>query len=115
MKLAAALVIVLVLVPGLARAADQASQAHVILITIDGFPGYLLNEPQVSVPTLRKLAKAGAVSDTGMHVITIRVTFAIATFLARPATGRPAACPANSGPRRTPAARGNPAAGRARR
>src|SRR3989442_10950174 len=45
MKIATCLII-LCLASILARAED-AKQAHVILITIDGFPGYLLNEPQV--------------------------------------------------------------------
>ena len=51
-----------------------ATNHHVILITIDGFPAYLLNDPQAPIPTLRKLAREGA-SAEGMQVSNPSVTW----------------------------------------
>jgi len=36
---------------------------HVILITLDGFPAYALQDPTLSVPNLRRLAREGAIAD----------------------------------------------------
>jgi predicted AlkP superfamily pyrophosphatase or phosphodiesterase len=36
---------------------------HVILITLDGFPAYALQDPTLSVPNLRRLASEGAMAD----------------------------------------------------
>lgn len=36
---------------------------HVILITLDGFPAYALQDPALSVPNLRRLAREGAFAD----------------------------------------------------
>ena len=47
---------------------------HVILITMDGFPAYLLTNEQAPIPTLRKLAKEGAVAE-GMKVSNPSVTW----------------------------------------
>ena len=47
---------------------------HVILITVDGFPAYLLSDPQAPIPTLRKLAREGA-SAEGMQVSNPSVTW----------------------------------------
>jgi hypothetical protein len=35
------------------------TDAHVIVVTIDGFAAYLLNDPAASIPTIRKLAAEG--------------------------------------------------------
>ncbi len=51
-----------------------ASGTHVLLITIDGFPAYLLNDLKTSVPTLRALARDGAVAE-GMRVSNPSVTW----------------------------------------
>ena len=40
-----------------ATAADK--NAHVVIISIDGFAGYLLDDPRAPVPMVRSLAKAG--------------------------------------------------------
>jgi len=40
--------------------AEPAKDRHVILISIDGFPAYLWNDPTLQVPNLRKLAADGA-------------------------------------------------------
>ncbi|HEX8911672.1 MAG TPA: alkaline phosphatase family protein [Humisphaera sp.] len=63
-----------------ARAADApstrpAAAAHVVLITIDGFPAALLDDPKAPVPTLRALAKQGTVAAAGMRVINPSITW----------------------------------------
>lgn len=40
--------------------AEPSRDRHVILISIDGFPAYLWNDPVLQVPNLRKLAAEGA-------------------------------------------------------
>lgn len=40
--------------------AEPAKDKHVILISIDGFPAYLWNDPTLMVPNLRQLAAEGA-------------------------------------------------------
>lgn len=40
--------------------AEPAKDRHVILVSIDGFPAYLWNDPTLQVPNLRKLAAKGA-------------------------------------------------------
>ncbi len=42
---------------------QPAKDRHVILITLDGFPAYALQDPALSVPNLRRLAREGAVAD----------------------------------------------------
>src|SRR5688572_10111768 len=54
--------------------ASASTNHHVILITIDGFAAYLLNDPQAPIPTLRKLASEGA-SAEGMQVSNPSVTW----------------------------------------
>ena len=51
-----------------ASAAPQAAQPegrsrHVVLISLDGFPAWALDDPYLPVPTLRKLAASGAVAS----------------------------------------------------
>jgi arylsulfatase A-like enzyme len=55
-------------------AAFGSTNHHVILITMDGFPAYLLTNEQAPIPTLRKLAKEGAVA-AGMKVSNPSVTW----------------------------------------
>jgi predicted AlkP superfamily pyrophosphatase or phosphodiesterase len=65
-------VIVLAASPRLAPAADA---GHVVVITIDGFPAYLLKDPKAPIPTLRKLAAEGCSAPDGMRVINPSVTW----------------------------------------
>src|SRR5688572_20795813 len=58
------------MVTGTARAADN----HVVVIAIDGFPAYLLNDPAAPIPTIRKLAAQGAVAE-GLRVSNPSVTW----------------------------------------
>ncbi|MBL9092774.1 MAG: alkaline phosphatase family protein [Planctomycetaceae bacterium] len=77
-SLRAALAIVLIATAAtwslpVAAAADK--DAHVVIISIDGFAGYLLDDPKVPAPTLRRLAKQGAIAVGGMKVSNPSVTW----------------------------------------
>jgi len=52
-----------------------ASDRHVVVVCIDGFAAYLLDDPKAPVPTLRKLAKEGAVAESGMKVSNPSITW----------------------------------------
>ncbi len=47
---------------------------HVVVISIDGFPAYLLNDPKLPLPTIRGLAAAGVAAE-GMRVSNPSVTW----------------------------------------
>src|SRR4051794_5229719 len=49
-------------------------QPHVVLITIDGFAAFYLDDPQASLPTIRQLAKEGTIAQ-GMRPIDPVVTW----------------------------------------
>jgi len=57
-----------------AMPARASTNHHVILITMDGFAAYLLTNEQAPIPTLRKLAKEGAVAE-GLKVSNPSVTW----------------------------------------
>ena len=75
--------IFVILIAGLLRAAPapQAqprraqSANHVVVISLDGFGGWALDDPYLPVPTLRRLAAAGAVAK-GMRPVDPTVTWA---------------------------------------
>src|SRR5262249_579638 len=50
------------------------SAAHVVIISIDGLPAYLLDHAKARMPNLRRLAGEG-VSSAGMHVVNPSVTW----------------------------------------
>ena len=54
--------------------AEGPGSRHVLLITIDGFPAYLLDDPKAPIPTLRALAKRGATAE-GMRTVNPSVTW----------------------------------------
>ena len=58
----------------LAWSAVASTNHHVILITIDGFPAYLLDDPQAPIPILRRFAREGAAAE-GMKVSNPSVTW----------------------------------------
>jgi predicted AlkP superfamily pyrophosphatase or phosphodiesterase len=58
---------------GTAHAAIQ-KQTTVVVISLDGFPAYALDDPRLPIPTLRKLAREGAVADA-MQPINPTVTW----------------------------------------
>lgn len=47
---------------------------HVVIITLDGFPGWALDDPYLPVPTLRRLAARGALAG-GMRPVNPSVTW----------------------------------------
>ena len=47
---------------------------HVVIISLDGFPGWALEDPRLPVPTLRRLAAAGAIAK-GMRPVNPSVTW----------------------------------------
>ena len=55
-------------------ATDAARDHHVIIITIDGFPAYLMDDPRASIPHLRKIASEGVVAE-GLKVSNPSVTW----------------------------------------
>lgn len=55
------------------HAAD--TERHVVLVSLDGLAAYLVDDPQVPLPTIRKLAKEGAIVDGGMTVSNPTVTW----------------------------------------
>lgn len=50
------------LAAGAAHAADTPATKHVVLVSVDGLAASYLNDPRAEMPTLRKLAKSGAVA-----------------------------------------------------
>lgn len=56
-------------------AAEAAEDRHVVVITIDGFPAYLLDDSRASLPVLRSLRTEGVSSPRGMHVSNPSVTW----------------------------------------
>lgn len=52
-----------------------APQRHVVVITVDGLPSYLLDDPRASLPVIRNLRDHGASARDGMHVSNPSVTW----------------------------------------
>src|SRR3954451_25019076 len=84
--------LVLTLLMGLPPIAQGASRRHVVVVCIDGFAAYLLDDPKAPVPTLRKLAKEGAVAEGGMRVSNPSVTWPITLRLFRASDPKSTAC-----------------------
>ena len=63
-----------ILTPQLLRAEVPDKNQHVVLISIDGFPAWLWNDPSLMVPNLRKLAAEGA-STRAMTVSNPSITW----------------------------------------
>jgi predicted AlkP superfamily pyrophosphatase or phosphodiesterase len=57
-----------------AQPRSSVSPNHVIIITLDGFGGWALDDPHLPLPTLRKLAAQGAVAK-GMRPVNPTVTW----------------------------------------
>lgn len=62
------------LAPGPAAAAGPPVDAHVVVVTIDGFAAYLLTDPAAPIPTIRKLAADGVAAE-GMRPVNPSVTW----------------------------------------
>ena len=52
----------------------SASSRHVVIISLDGFPSWALDDPSLPVPTLRRLAAKGALAK-GMRPVNPTVTW----------------------------------------
>ncbi|MCA8993158.1 MAG: alkaline phosphatase family protein [Planctomycetaceae bacterium] len=50
-------------------------QRHVVVISIDGFAAYLVDDPKVPLPTIRRLAREGCIVEGGMTVSDPSVTW----------------------------------------
>jgi arylsulfatase A-like enzyme len=72
MKIIRWVIVFLSVITGLSARAAQ--DQHVVLITIDGFPAYMLADPKLSVPNIRKLAQSGAMAE-GMRPANPTVTW----------------------------------------
>jgi predicted AlkP superfamily pyrophosphatase or phosphodiesterase len=55
--------------------AAEAPQRHVVVITIDGLPAYLLDDPHASLPVIRGLRADGVAAKGGMTVSNPSVTW----------------------------------------
>lgn len=55
--------------------AAEPTGRHVVVISIDGLPGYLLDDPAASLPVIRGLREVGASAVEGMHVSNPSVTW----------------------------------------
>ncbi len=64
-----------------AAPAHEPSERHVVIISVDGLPAYLIGDPKVPMPTIRGLAQEGAVAD-GMKVSNPSVTWPNHTTMA---------------------------------
>jgi predicted AlkP superfamily pyrophosphatase or phosphodiesterase len=75
-RLSAILVLIAVLCATLIVFAQQpaAPGNHVIIVTLDGFPAWALEDPYLPVPNLRRLAASGAVA-AGMRPVNPTVTW----------------------------------------
>ena len=60
---------------GAAEPQPSEGSRHVVLISLDGFPGWALEDPYLPVPTLRRLAADGAVARGGMRGVNPTVTW----------------------------------------
>jgi len=77
LKLQLTAVLITAICASLAPAAQQRPAAggnHVIIITLDGFPGWAMDDPYLPVPTLRRLAAQGAIA-AGMRPVNPTVTW----------------------------------------
>lgn len=57
-----------------ATAQQRGASEHVVIISLDGFPGWALDDPRLPVPALRRLAARGAVAK-GMRPVNPSVTW----------------------------------------
>lgn len=69
------LLVFLLLASPAPRLAADPVERNVVVVSLDGFPAYLLDDPQASLPILRGLATSGAAAVPGMHVSNPSVTW----------------------------------------
>jgi predicted AlkP superfamily pyrophosphatase or phosphodiesterase len=54
---------------------SKGNDHHVIVVSLDGLAAFLVDDPKASLPTIRKLAREGAIADGGMKVSNPSVTW----------------------------------------
>jgi len=59
-----ALILAASLAPGFLDAATNGPRRTVVVISLDGFPAYALDDPRLPIPTLRKMAREGVVASS---------------------------------------------------
>ncbi|QDS95730.1 Type I phosphodiesterase / nucleotide pyrophosphatase [Roseimaritima multifibrata] len=57
------------------RADEADTQRHVVIVSLDGLAAYLVDDPKVPLPTIRRLAREGCIVDGGMTVSNPSVTW----------------------------------------
>jgi predicted AlkP superfamily pyrophosphatase or phosphodiesterase len=67
--------------PGSSTGAGPASERTVIVISLDGFPAYMFEDPRLPAPTLQRMMREGA-SAKGMTIVNPAVTWPNHTTLA---------------------------------
>jgi predicted AlkP superfamily pyrophosphatase or phosphodiesterase len=72
--IAVALTVVAAALPVAQRPAARPNPNHVVIISLDGFPGWAMDDPRLPVPNLRRLAARGAVAK-GMVPVNPTVTW----------------------------------------
>jgi predicted AlkP superfamily pyrophosphatase or phosphodiesterase len=75
LKLVGLLTLQLLVMPIDAWAQASGSEHHVIVVSLDGLAAFLFDDPKASLPTIRKLAREGAIVDGGMKVSNPSVTW----------------------------------------
>lgn len=73
--------LLLALAAGCAGPGKTGADRHVIVISLDGFPAFMLEDPRLPIPTLRRLMAEGA-SAKGMTTVNPTVTWPNHTTLA---------------------------------
>ncbi len=68
-------IVLAVLMTGGGRLEAAHADRHVITVSIDGLAAFLLDDPKAPLPTLRRLAREGAVVEGGMRVSNPSVTW----------------------------------------
>jgi predicted AlkP superfamily pyrophosphatase or phosphodiesterase len=63
-KAAKGLAAVLLAIPWSCISAEVHKDRTVVLISLDGFPAYALEDPRLPIPTIRKLAREGAIAES---------------------------------------------------
>lgn len=67
--------VLLLLAFGICADGGWAADRHVLIVSIDGFAGSLLDDKRAPIPTIRRLAEQGAVASGGMTVVNPSVTW----------------------------------------
>ena len=73
--LSTAIALALTTVAGIPAASGANRDSHVIVVSLDGLAAYLVDDPKAPLPTIRRLAREGAIVQGGMKVSNPSVTW----------------------------------------